>query len=523
MLAAADLQTIPASEQPFILYAYHPEAIPIRHGAFAYAANTAFNQLAILTPALLVGDGHLSRINLRGMAHGRELGSLLDRLENIAPSDPFFHKRGILRNGHRYFLKEPCDPYTADNGKVYDYRTVAINREDQFALHLAEHGMENILLLHGLTGRDLPIVRADWLQNIALSTIHVGLTKGLYYEFRGIKGLNLNQILEKYGASQALVDKLDSDSFAAVLASGVTDRGRRIVAFYGTGVKPTAGLPLILITLDIGLADVNEEQDPILNILNSKVTAKEIFIILPSGLILFVLTNGEDVLQDFAPDQVAHDKEVPHPSPQTLIPAVSCISCHTAWGPEDAKAKMFIEFENDVRDMYRQHFSRTKQGAILDELGKRKGSLANLFKAYSKYSGDLKNVLRLAAISHSAVTFELTGESITDIGKEIDRSRDEYCYAHVDSRRLLYDLGDRVVAEGKDTLERARFMAKRFAEIVPPPPADEDGFSEIDGRLLPLYNELRQLTITPAQREAVFADAALIRWENIKRNREGKP
>lgn len=522
-LAAADVQTLLSEhEQHGALYAYFPEADPVKAAGFSYAVNTALNRTGLLAPVAIVAGGHLARVDLFAMAEGKDLANLLDLLENrLAFADPFFHKRGLVRKGGNYFLKEPIPPYVANDGKTYDYKTVPIRREEQFALHLAEHGMENILLLHGLTGRDLPIVRADWFQNVILSTINVGLTKGLYYEFRGVKGQTLPQILAGFGVKQETIDKLDSDSFAAILASKVTDRGRRIVAFYGSQVKPTQGLPLILITFDTALGDVREDQDPILNILDSKVTAKEIFIFLPNGLILFLLTNGQDVLQDFAPDQVAHDRTVESPSPKTLVPAVSCIACHTEWkhlaaDGTSTSAKMFIEFENDILAMYQQQFGRTKRGAIIDEFGGRKGSISNLFKAYSKYSGDLKPILRLASVFHSDVTFTLTGHKIEDVGTSIQQVRDDYCYTHRTRQRLLYDLGERVEPVGKTPLEKSRYMAKRFAEIVPPFTPNSDGISEEDGRLLPFRNELRELTITPAQEEAVFADAALRRWNAKK-------
>lgn len=533
-IAAEDITNtlnVPEHDRPFVLYAYFEQPLPIKAAAYNYAVNTAINSTELWHTPAIIGDGYVARVFLHHLAEGKKLATAIDLLENkLAFADPYFHKRGLIRRGDKYFLKvfnepdgTPIKPYRAVDGKTYDFRIESIRREDQYALHLDEYGIQNILLLHGLTGRDLPIVRADWFQNIILTTINVGLTKGLYYDFLGVRGLKRKEVYALFGYDQATIDRLGSESRAAFI-SKISDRLRVAVVAFTQAVRPTAGLGLLMETRDIALGDVDEGQDAILNLRNFKPSAFEVFIIDANGRIVFLLFDGNDVLQDVVPDQVAHDFTVESPSPKTLVPAVSCICCHGTWkhqvegSAEPSLAKMFIEFDNEVLAMYASTFSRNRKGSIVAE-GKR---LRELIAVHAQYGGDLKNVLRLAAAFHSGTVFENTGHQIFDIATSIEEDRDGYCYTHLDNRAVLRRLGHDIEPQGVKRIDQIRYLAKRFNEVVPPPPADAYGLSDEDGRILRLRNELMRLVLTPSQFEAVAADLYLTAWQAKKAKSEPK-
>lgn len=410
-LATDDVLRVPAHQQPFVRYVWTGKDRQT-HGALEFTVNSALSHATTLVPSRIVAGGELVRIDLAALApRDADLKRLLTVWEGLDVAEPYFHTVRVVSTA----------PYTKD-GKTWTGKRVA-----ELALHT---GLDKHLLLASLTQSRVPIVRADWFIVRALSTAN----GGRYYDFRGTEKSDKNKTaqekwLEKAGTSEALVAGLRSDERTAMVRSGVTGKPRRADLFYGTGVRPSTGLPLVSITHDVRTNDVAAINNPFKSLLVLKDAAREAFRTLPSGLREMALFNGAGELQASVPQDVAADHTIPPPYDNTLQGLLSCIACH---GGDE----MFKSLRNDLRTVLRSG------GDVLADLSAKGDRDDTLDRLAGLYSGELNEPLRAARFAHAMTVYRLTGGmTVQDVCGKITTIRNAYDFEIVTPAKAVAELG----------------------------------------------------------------------------------
>lgn len=303
-----------------------------------------------------------------------------------------------------------------------------------------------------------PIVSYDYFLTRSLSTIKgVGIFKiifgGLYYDFIGIRKVKKDDkftdedlLFEalgigdtKHGITAAIIfDKLRSDQRVAVFRSKVTGKPRRVDIIRTLVGRDSTSI--VTVTHDPGDQDIDIGQHPILNLVEFKDKAREVIFEKSNGLHGFVLFNGQGVLQDEVPPDVAHDHTIPPPFTQRLQPAISCIRCHGTDGSDGLKP-----LKNDVKILlsgYLDVFGDTDDPhkSIPDTLDRLAGW----------YAGDPTKILTRARDDYAESILKISGpwsKSIdqTDVAKlSADKLSEiwyDYNYRSINATRALKDLG----------------------------------------------------------------------------------
>ena len=474
--AAADCGGLSAVDRPFVRYVWVPDLSRETAAAVSYSLNAAVSTATTIQHPAPVAGGLLLRVDLRRFApQTAKLKSLLVTWEKLAATDPWFHAASVV--------KVATQPYKADDGKTYDFKF-----QRQFALAA---DVNALLTLRTFTGSECPVVEARWLLGKMLTT----LDGGLYYQFRGIgkstvRGKTDEQVFfESLGATGVNLGERPADEKAGIFKSGVTGKPRVVVAFYGTNVRPSAGLPLVTATLDIADGQVKRGQHPAYNLVKFDFAASEVIGSLPNGLPIYALFNNKGELQDSVPDNIARDGTIPFPETSRLQPAIGCIRCH---GPNDG----LKPFANDVRTLLRA--PEAQPTIDLTQLAKK--SLPDVLdQIQGLYTGDLSPVLDQARNAHHTAAYRATGgiwgeKSSSSVAARIGELYAGYFYAPVTPAVACRELGF-VLGEPSEADAQAA-----FARAVPPLGTGDD----------PTIIALRQgIAVVRADWEHVLQDCLL--------------
>ena len=474
--------------------------------AVMWAMNAAMSRSTTIVHPELLSGGRVQRWDMRRLAPDDD--DLLELLElwdsKFLPIEPYFHvtlfeneKRTerVKITVPRYRARNPDGTITWYDWKWEDREIPASGTVRDWSLHV---GKNLALSLSQFTESEVPIVRHDWLLNYLLST----LDGGLYYEFRGIKrnpsnptngnGATTNTaqdaFLASLGASVSQVAALRSDERAAIFRSGVSGKERRIDVFYGVGVRPSQGIPLVTLTHDIFDEDRDPNRSPIYNLLDFEDRAVEAIGLLPNGLQVYALFNDRGELQDSVPDNIAIDHTIPASvGTARLQPGISCIRCH---GPHDG----YQPFQNDVQTLLAGTLD------VFDDAGDpRLGVDDALDRLAGLYSGDLSEPIRQARNGYSLATYRASGGmTVPQVSLAVSEVYQRYAYDQVTTAQACRDLGY-VVEEGPEAV-------RRFQELLPHLPANLDGIALED----PIIGALRVgMPVSRKNWEHVFADASV--------------
>lgn len=528
VLALADSGSISAADRPFQRYVWVPTGERKIDGWINMTLNVAWSRATPLIKAKSIAQGRLLRVDLRVLAprgniESNDFRTIFKLWESLA-NEPYFHivrtvadslptNATAIRSidgdapGSLRFLLNGEVWYKSLEGKTWRWsddkwqeKNISFPKSTTVAAPGAHVGIDQHVMLQGLTQSNVPIVRYDWWMTKSLQT----LNGGIYYDLVGIDRNPPNTTAQKaffakFGVDEATIAKLRSDQRVAMFKSRVTGRPRRVDFFRSQGVRPDAGTGLATITFDIGEADTGAESDPIRNLLNFKDKAREVIVERPNGLHAFALFNNAEALQDSAPDDVVKDHTIPAPYPSRLQPAIGCIRCHgpfDGWQPVTNEVKLMLSGYLDVYDDLSD-----KKGVIPDILDR----LAGL------YSGDLVKPLRRARDDYSDAVYLVTnGQSVPQASGGIGGVFLEYLYTDVDAQIACKELGYAVPAD----------KAVYYLNIIIPPLAkDVIGIAPED----PILGALKVgLKIQRYQWENVYADAAFRAMQSAKARKEKK-
>ena len=506
--AVADLSQLSIADQPFQRYIWIPDGDPQKIAVMNYVMNLAASRASVLVAPAVVAEGKLVRWDLRQLAPRSEQYASLHALWEELAFEPYFHivkttadalpigavqiesraddPPGSLRFKfqEQLFFKAPGNEIFILENNAWSRREIQINvqRVVSYGAHV---GLEQGVLLQGLSQSNAAVVRYDYFLVRSLSSID----GGLYYKFAGIEknpseGTAQDAFLKSLGASQQLVEELRSDQRAAIFRSNVTGKPRRVDVFYGAGVRPGSGAGLITITHDISDNDVDPRSDPIRNLLNLKDQAREAIAVKPNGLHIFALFDGNGALQDEAPPNIVRDHSVPPPHTGRVQSAISCIRCH---GPEDG----LKPFKNDVQTMLSGFLDVFGDVSSADQIPDQLDRLAGL------YAGDLDKPIRRGRDDYSDAVFRVTGGmTIPQVSARVSDIYGDYVYREVGAFEACIELGYLVPPK-----QAVYYLNK----ILPPLQQDVVGISPED----PIIGALKAgLKVNRLQWEQVYADAA---------------
>ncbi len=518
--ALADIATVAKGDQPFQRYVWVPDANKDNLAEVKYALNLVSRGTVLYSPKVVAG-GRLVRTDLRLLAPksdggNKDLVEILQIWEKYA-FDPYFHiirttddalptNAKLLRNldgdpdGSKRLEYEGEKWFVSPGGKSYQLvegdwvpKKLVFAKKQNVAVAGAHVGLDQHVLLQGLTQSNAPVVRYDWW---LIKTLTV-LDGGFYYEWIGakksdVKGkTDLRVFLDKFGAGDELVAGLRADQRAAMFKSRVTGRPRRIDVWRGQGVRPDSGTGIVSLTYDTKEGDVTADTDPFRSLLNLKAAAGELILEKSNGMHAFALFKLDDeTLQDSAPDNVVKDHTIPAPYTARLEPAISCIRCHApfdGWQP----------FQNEVKLL----LSGGGAGGldVFDELSEKKRSRQDILdRLAGLYSGDLTKTFRRGRDDYSDAVFQVTdGLSVPKAGASLSATFSKYRYTDVDAGTAALELGYDVPRE------KAVYYLNL---ILPPLNKDIQGIAPED----PILGALKMgLSIQRFQWEIVYPDAAL--------------
>lgn len=353
----------------------------------------------------------------------------------------------------------------------------------------APHLGDSVIILAEQLQTEAPIITSSYFLTRALSAIQdKGVFKtvygGLYYQLSGIKKVNKkgtddDNLFEQLGignvergvTARKVFDELRSDQRVAVFRSGITGQPRTSEILRSLASRDSQGI--IGITHDLKKSSIDIGQHPVMNLLDFKDDAREVIFEKRTGLHGFALFNGEGVLQDEVPPDIASDHLIPIPHGGRLQPAIGCIRCH-------GKDGGWKQLTNDVKKLLAGYLD-----VFGDQRGKR-GVLDDLDRIAGLYAGDLElKLLPRARDDYANAVLKATGswkesKDQTDVVRlSSDRISDifrRYNYDLVDTRQLLRDFGIEV-ASAEDALQ----LLRRLLPL--PPPGIAGDFNPEDARV----------------------------------------
>ena len=193
-----------------------------------------------------------------------------------------------------------------------------------------------------LTRSEVPIIRLDVLTRQAYTSRDESGLPGLYYEFTGIDGLGLNELLAKLGANP----QDGNTTKVGILRSDVTGQERVVEYTTGNKVRPSAGSGRVAIT-----HDASKEQrglswlDDIDRFLR-EANAHEIIYQRPNGTHGYAIYQGQNQL-DTVPDSVAKNHRISSPGYAGLSAGAGCLHCHSA----PVKTSGWIRAKQDMKEL----------------------------------------------------------------------------------------------------------------------------------------------------------------------------
>lgn len=507
--AAADLQTLPQHDWIFTRYIQLTD--PKQGPTVALGLNLVANDSSAAIPAIplgkpnkpevyhaIVGGGWLLRINLRTLAPKaadfKRLHANWEELVQGEDREPYFH---VYQPAQPKRVSVP--PYVASDGKTYNFKLVE-TPQIRFAPHLlaGDPNQAAITALSVQTGSVVPIVRADWFMHTLLSQVD----GGRYYQWAGIRRSNRKgetdeqAFLRSVGASREAVNP--DFMQRSLLISKITGKWRVVEYFWGVGIRPTRGVPLVTITRDIKDGAVTPTNKQFVrNLLEHKWDASEAIVFKPNGHLKFAIFDGEGRLVDEVPPEIARDHTYPNgpgffSGTARLQPAQSCMSCHKT---KDG----FLPAPNVMLKAREQGLT------FLDDL-RNSGSLTSevydtLRGQYGGNPDEPNGPFDKARDTVDRQVFKATlGLDVaTAYGGLVSQVR-QYKYGLLDARHALAELG--IDLPAGITAQKA---AGEFARVVPRFTNDQFGIAHED----PLIGFLRAgLEIKREDWNEIYADVA---------------
>ncbi|HYE70387.1 MAG TPA: hypothetical protein VD932_02565 [Aquabacterium sp.] len=433
-LAWADLQTQPKHRWSCLRYVWVPSGDPERLKAVSHAINAVSHAPDIYRPADL-GDGKgllVARLDLeKYVPEDKDLREWLSIWEEFQfdPDLSLLLTKGMLKiaveNG-----RELKGAGTVKRWKTFaggrakrlvrsrediDIAVLDVDAVELIRLPAEDTDQELLRALQDATGSQAPVVTDAYFVARALAQIQdKGVYKeifgGLYYRLAGIKkakqGSDLDAFFESIGiggngvTAKQVFAKIPSNQRTAIEKSLVTGHPRSIEFLHSPFGQFGRSTGIVAVTSDLADQDIDVDVHPLDNLVEFKATGKELIYERANGLHGYLALNGDDNLVDEVPSTgataIAEDHTITHKRPKRLQPAISCIACHEAEGPDGWQL-----VRNDVLRLKRQG---------VDPIGNRhRFDRATREKLLALYTGDPERALKRGRDDYSLAVFRCTG------------------------------------------------------------------------------------------------------------------
>lgn len=501
-MAYADVQTLPEADRPHARYVWVQNPTDASRAVLNFAIQTAVSQSSVLVVPAFVAEGNLLRLDLRTLAPQPDQFKRLAAVWE-SQSDPCFY----FINKTTTEVVEDVAPFKHTDGKTYNKRRVKKTVDAKaWAVHTIHNNGGAAEGLSQECRSATPIVSQQHFVSKALSVDN----GGLYYRFMGFdakpagdKRTDQEFILSLFGASESGSEKLRSDERTAQWWSQVTAKPRRVDFFYGTAVRPSAGVPLITLTHDPQDGDIDPAQHPMKSLLNLKDRARELICQRPNGTLAYGIFDANGKLVNTVPDNVAKDHTIPAPNTARLQCAISCISCH---GPNEG----WQPCPNDVQVMLRVNVGGRRFNIFDDESSKASPEDV-LDRLAGLYSGNTEEPLQLAREAHERICYKIgtaarwktePARYARTLSAEVTKQVYDYWFQPITPQVACRELGYEVAEE------QAVAMFNKIVPLLPPNAAgvstDDPTFATIRA-----WTKEHPLRVSRSDWELVFNDAML--------------
>lgn len=501
-LAYQDVLGLPEADRPHARYVWVQNPTAESRAVLNFTIQTAVSQSSVLVAPSFVADGNLLRLDLRTLApQAEQFQRIAAAWESQADPHFYFFNKTVSE------VVVDVPEFTHTDGKKYTKRRQqVVANVKAWAIH-ASHDNENAAVgLSQETRSTTPIVAQNHFVSKALSVDN----GGMYYKFMGFdakpagdKRSDQDFVLSLFGASESASGKLRSDERTAQWFSQVTGKPRRVDFFYGTGVRPSAGLPLVTLTHDPQDGDIDPKQHPVKSLLNSTDRARELICQRPNGTLAYAIFDASGKLQNTVPDNVAKDHTIPPPFTARLQCAISCISCH---GPNEG----WQPCPNDVQVMLRAT-AGGKRFNIFDDESSKSNPQDVLDRLAGLYSGNIDEPLHLAREAHERVCYKIGSAAkwkseparyAKTLSAAVTKQVYGYWFDPITPQAACRELGYDVTEE---------LAVEQFNKLVPLLPPNIAGVSTDDPTLATLraWTKEHPLRVSRSDWELVFNDVML--------------
>ena len=384
--------------------------------------------------------------------------------------------------------------------------------------YLGEPGRE----LFELTQSSVPIMRLDEWVAFTFSTVN----GGLYYSLAGVEA-NLSDTVAKFAGADAAAKilrqaealreaqaiqrreggkrsireialELDAElakSKAMMNESAVTGRQRLALFVAGSAIPPTEGMQLVSVTYDISEDNTDPNSDPNRSLdIFETYNGGEAILILPNGMLLYLVFDANDKIIASVPDNVAHDFEAKkvrsNVATTRVFAGVSCANCHDSternWGWQPVRNDVY----DDMRGIMLLLGARKNQDRTPEKIKE----MQRLASAYRADSIQLAQMLDGARISYQRAVSRATGaKSSREVVLGLADSYWGYWYDAVTPELAARDLGQ--------VFDKNAAQAFLLREVEPEKPFDLLDTLRED-RILAILKDGRQ--VTPAQWRVIY-------------------
>jgi hypothetical protein len=451
LLALSDLLTLPEDVRLLTRYVWIRKPSQERTQAIRTYLNRISRSTVAINPVVLFG-GSLVRLNLLDFTERKDqLQEYIDTFE-LLRFDGVFNFL-ITPNLQELLRKLPEEQQPIPfvwHGK--ELRPAKLNdvKADLIRINAGHLDHKIALALQNEAQSAAVIVSDTYFEHRSMTSIqddgpYKDLLSGLYYDFLGLRKFakkgetDLDGLLRYLGGE--IID--NAENRTAIKRSAVTGKPRAVGFFPTRARGPIDGASYIVITEDVKRKSIDYDQNALATLDRRffKPDAKEAIWTMKNGMNGYALFDGNDKLQDKAPDDVVADRTTPDPHETELQSCSSCIRCHertahSGWQPVGNNVRDYLEAGIDV-------FGDVKDpNATVEDTLKR---LAGQYKYRpSEFLQKARNQYQKAMLEAGGAWTEPKSKPtdlITLAAKEFERSNNRYWYAPVTPLEATEELG----------------------------------------------------------------------------------
>lgn len=469
---------IPEGDRGFYRSVWIPDGETINLQLNTLIMNLTISRSSNFTKPIILADGQVLLYDFRffgGQDSKKNIPEILNIWEEFE-NEPQYHSTTEIeveienkKSQSQGSTAKKSAASTEDNSLVpadsSSSSSTVKERNAKQKVEIAEHAANSDVVkgLVEMMKTNAPIVRHEIVNLRLMSTVDIGIGRGLYYdsvEIKTVAGKNdFEEFLKIRGISLQDVRNKNIKDVEFVTKSNVTGGLRKIFIVTGSGLRQSLTGNPVMWTEDLGLSQTKIANDGFRNVRNAKSKAIEAIAWKANGMpvyALFEFVNG--TRQDAAPADVVADHTIPIGHGMELQGAMSCFICH---GDEQGWKSFSVDFSSVLLA------GGKPQVQLLDDVKNAKENQLDVIEEITAQLGNnIKKPLRRAREDFAYSVFLCCGQKIQPLAQQLKKIRQDYIYTLVDTKKALQELGY-TVKDKKEAIEKFNELLKK----VPPDPA----------------------------------------------------